>query len=133
MLRLVNSSLCYLSVVYRNIRLEKRVTQRVRQRTFVKESSVCSRPVSLLESEVVDHSVPKPGIFADQLHDLISFDEGMDTQKANQSSGQKSDNHDPSEGGYCKVDDMITANLLDFGNQSERQDLRRRPMRVPGM
>ena len=121
MFRHVNLSICYLSVVFRNIRREKQV-QYGRKKTPFRETSVCSGPISLLESDVVSgHGMQKPDPFASQLQDLICFDEGMGVAEVNEVSERRSETGGASEGSSCKIDDMLNANLVDFCNQPKKQ------------
>lgn len=117
--------------MFRNIRLEKSV-QCSSKKTPFKHVSVYSEPVSLFEADVMDHSLHKQQFLADQLDDLIRFDEGVGVLEANVSS-HRSETDDPSEGSCCKIDDMISANLLDFGNQPRKRPVHRRPMRADGL
>lgn len=105
MFKLVNLSLCYLSIVFRNLRLEKRVQ--------------CGEPVSFLDSDVTSNGgLLKSQIFADQESDLISFDEGMGTSRS--PSKQETMEH-ALESNLLKIDDMISANLSDFADQARQQ------------
>lgn len=144
MLRLVNSGLCYIAIVFRNIRLERRV-RCGSKKTPPRASSVYREPVSLLESDVVSsRDVQKLQHFADQLQDLISFDEGMGVWDVNRSSEQQHEMQNASEGNCCKIDDLMSSNLLEFSNQPKEQVrtersatdypglVQRRPMRSNG-
>lgn len=143
--RLVNLGLCYISIVFRNIRLLRQV-ECGSKKTPPKASSVYREPVSLLESDVANNrDVQKLQHFADQLQDLMSFDEGMGVLYVNRSSEQQHEMQNASKGNSCKIDDMMSSNLLDFCNQPKEQVrtecsaayypglVQRRPMRIDGL
>lgn len=119
-LRLVNLSLCYLSVVFRNFNLERRVQS---GRKVSCKINQYKESVSILDSDKgSDHGMQKPQFSADQLKDLINFEKGMDASKVNMcSSEQKDEMENGSNGSSSRVDDMIRANLSAFGDQSKQK------------
>jgi len=120
MLRLVNLSICFLYVVFLNIRLERQVLYG-RKKTPFRESSVSRGPVSLQSDVVSSLVIKEPNCFANQLQDLISDDEGMGVAEVNKLWEQKSETEDASERSSCEIDEMINANIVDFSNQPRHQ------------
>lgn len=118
---LVNLSFCYLSIVFRNIRLEKRVEHG--RKTSVNKIK-CGDFVSLLDSDKAsNHVLPKPESYADQLKDLISFDQGLGALVADEPSYEQMHGvEDGPRGSSSNIDDMIRANLLDFGDQPRQNN-----------
>lgn len=101
LIKLVILSLCYLSTVFRNITLGIRVWYR--------------EAVPLVESDVKSSSVIKKSpVPAEQLKDMISFDECTDASEVTSCSRMEGEMKDASIRGRGKIEDMIRANLTDF-------------------
>ncbi|PIA62124.1 hypothetical protein AQUCO_00200253v1 [Aquilegia coerulea] len=98
----------YLSLMFRFCSVEKYI--------------MSSEQVSLFNCDVrCNHETTKSEIFADQLKDLISFDENVDeSEELTRSFKEGNDspgNIDVSTCSFGSIDTMIHANVLEFGKQ----------------
>lgn len=88
----------------------------------VEKQTSCSGGVSLLDSDVgTNHETTKSDVFANQLMDLVSFDELLDSSKElNSNLKQDAEDRERSDVSTCglgSIDAMMHANLVEFGNQ----------------
>ncbi|KAF9626296.1 hypothetical protein IFM89_032145 [Coptis chinensis] len=110
--RLVRMSLSQLSLMFRIPRVEKQF--------------LCREPSSLFSMDgAVNHEITKPQIYADQLKDMMSFDEDLDvseeTDKTFKQGDEDHDKSDVSTSSNGAIDAAIHANFVEFANQARQK------------